>query len=67
MAVSNDDSLNHGHVQGILGNKCAGPHNLKRFILERQLLQVIFWHGHQQDVFFCSPLSTLERRRQAFM
>jgi hypothetical protein len=29
MAVSNDDSLNRGHVRGMLGNKCAGHHNLK--------------------------------------
>ncbi len=39
----------------------------KRFILERHLIQVIFWHDHQQYVcFFCPALSTLGRRRQAF-
>ncbi len=28
----------------------------KRFILERHLLQIIFWHGHQQYVCFFSVL-----------
>ncbi len=39
-------------VRGVLGNKCAGQHNLNTFILKRQLFKVIFCHGHQQYVFF---------------
>jgi hypothetical protein len=47
----------HVHNErGVLGNKCAGQHNLKTVYLERHLLQVMFWHGHQQYVCFFAAL-----------
>jgi hypothetical protein len=44
------------YVRGVLGNKCAGQHNLKR---ERHFLQVIFWHSHQQYMYFFAALYLL--------
>jgi hypothetical protein len=43
----------------VLGNKCAGQHNLKtvHFI---ETLQVIFWHVHQQYVCFFASLYLLQ-------
>ncbi len=40
----------HFNVRGVLGNKCAGRHNLKtrHFKETITVFQVIFSHGHQQ-------------------
>ncbi len=39
-------------VRGVLGNKCAGQHNLKTLHFKETIVYVIFGHGHQQFVFF---------------
>jgi hypothetical protein len=45
------------HVRGVLGNKCAGQPNLKTvYFRETSILKVIFWHGHQQYVYFFAAL-----------
>ncbi len=55
-------------VRGVLGNKCAGQHNLKT-VYFREILgsgNFLAWFS-AVCVFFCSALSTLGRQRQAFM
>jgi hypothetical protein len=56
------------HIRGVLGNKCAGQNNLKTVHFRETLSSGNFlaWSSAIL-VFFCSPLSTLGRRRQAFM
>ena len=60
--------LKPGNVRGVLGNKCAGQHNLKTVHFRDTLASGNFlaWSS-AVCVFFCSALSTLGRRRQAFM
>jgi hypothetical protein len=56
------------HVRGVLGNKCAGKHNLKTVHFRETFASSNFlaWSS-AICVFFYSPLPTLGRRRQAFM
>ncbi len=58
----------HRHLRGVLGNKCAGQNNLKTVHFRETLAlgNFLSWLS-AICVFFCSSLSTLERRRQAFM
>jgi hypothetical protein len=55
-------------IRGVLGNKCAGQHNFKTVHFREKLASGTFlaWSSAIR-VFFCSPQSTLERQRQAFM
>ncbi len=55
-------------VRGVLGNKCAGQHNLKTVHFREILASGNFlaWLSGI-SIFFCSPLSILGRRQQAFM
>ncbi len=55
-------------VRGVLGNKCAGQFNLKTVHFRETLASgnYLVWSSAIR-VFFCSPRSTLGRRRQAFM
>jgi hypothetical protein len=55
-------------VRGVLGNKCAGQHNLKTgyFIEKLASGNVLAWLS-AVCVFFCSALSTLGQRRRAIM
>jgi len=55
-------------VRGVLGNKCAGQHNLKTVYFREKLASGNFlvWLSGV-CVFFCSALSTLGRRWRAFM
>ncbi len=39
-------------VRGVLGNKCAGQHNLKTVHFREILVSGNFWHGSQQYVCF---------------
>ncbi len=56
------------YVRGVLGNKCAGQHNLKTVHFRETLASGNFLKWLSGIcVFFCSPLSTLGRRGQAFM
>jgi hypothetical protein len=62
---------NRGHIakiRGVLGNKCAGHHNLKTDHFRETLASGNFlaWSS-VICIFFCSALSILGRRRQAFM
>jgi hypothetical protein len=52
-------------VRGVLGNKCAGQHNLKTVHLRETLSSGNFlaWSS-AICVFFCSPISTLENELQ---
>ncbi len=43
-------------VRGVLGNKCAGQHNLKTVHFRETLAAGNFWHGHQQYVYFFAAL-----------
>ncbi len=45
-------------LRGVLGNKCAGQHNItwEPFILKRQLFKVIFGHDHQPYAVFFAAL-----------
>jgi hypothetical protein len=56
-------------VRGVLGNKCAGQHNLKTVHFREKLASGNFFGMVilAVCVFFCSALSTLGRRQQAFM
>ncbi len=36
----------------MLGNKCAGQHNLKTVHFKETLASSNFWHGHEQYVCF---------------
>jgi hypothetical protein len=45
-----------GDVRGVLGNKCAGQHNLKTLRFKETIVKVIFCHGHQQFMFFFAAL-----------
>ncbi len=63
-----DSILAHSLIRGVLGNKCAGQHNLKTVHFRETLASGNFSACLSGIcVFFCSPLSTLGRRRQAFM
>jgi hypothetical protein len=56
------------HVRGVLGNKCAGQHNL-RTVHFREILasgNFLAWSS-AVCIFFCSALPTLGRRWRAFM
>jgi hypothetical protein len=57
-----------GDLRCVLGNKCAGQNNLKTVHFRETLASGNFltWSSALR-VFFCSSLSTLGRRRQAFM
>ncbi len=52
-------------LRGVLGNKCAGQNNLKTVHFRETLASGNFlaWSS-AKDVFFCSALYTLVRRRQ---
>jgi hypothetical protein len=52
-------------VRGVLGNKCAGQHNLKTVRFRKILASGNFlaWFS-AVCVFFCSALSTLGRQRR---
>jgi hypothetical protein len=51
------------YVRGVLGNKCAGQHNLKTVHFRDTLASGNFWAGSSAIcVFFFSALSTLGRR-----
>ncbi len=55
-------------VRGVLGNKCTGQHNLKTVHFSETLASGNFLACSSAIcVFFCSPLSSLGRRRQAFL
>jgi hypothetical protein len=56
------------YLRGVLGNKCAGHHNLKTVHFREKLASSNFlaWFSGV-CVFFCCSLSTLGRRRRAFM
>jgi hypothetical protein len=57
-----------GDIQGVLGNKCAGQHNLKTVHFKETLASDNFlaWSS-AIGVSFCSALSTPGQRRQAFL
>ncbi len=56
------------HIRGVLGNKCAGQHNLKTLHFKETLASGNFLACLSAiRMFFFSPLSTLGQRRQAFM
>ncbi len=56
------------HLRGVLGNKCAGQHNLKTVHFRDTLASSNFWGwSSAMSVFFCSALFTLVRRQQAFI
>jgi hypothetical protein len=54
-------------VRGVLGNKCAGQHNLKTVYFKETIVSGYFlgWSS-AICVFFCSILSVIGRQRQAF-
>ncbi len=55
-------------IRGVLGNKCAGQHNLKTVHFRDTLASGNYWAWSSAIcVFFCSALSTPRRRQQAFM
>jgi hypothetical protein len=59
---------NNLELRGVLGNKCAGQHNLKTVhFIETLALGNILACSSAIRVFFCSTLSTPGRRRQAFL
>jgi hypothetical protein len=62
------NSVTPSEVRGVLGNKCAGQHNLKMVHFRETLASGNFlaWSS-AIHVFFCSPPSTLGRQRLAFM
>jgi hypothetical protein len=43
-------------VRGVLGNKCAGQHNLKTVHFRKKLASGNFWHGYQEYVCFFAAL-----------
>ncbi len=50
----------------MLGNKCAGQHNLKTVHFKETLASSNFWHGHEQYVCFFAGLSTPGRGGKLF-
>jgi hypothetical protein len=55
-------------LRGVLGNKCAGQNNLKTVHFRETLASGNFLACSSAiRVFFCSPLSSLGRQRQALM
>ncbi len=62
-----NSSLEH-YVRGVLGNKCAGQHNLKTVDFRETLVSGNFLACSSAIcVFICSPLSIPGRQGQAFM
>ncbi len=56
-----------GTVRGVFGNKCAGQHNLKTVNFREKLASSNFLARLSAVWVFCSALSTLGQRGQAFM
>jgi hypothetical protein len=64
----NNYSKRRGKLRGVLGNKCAGQHNLKTVDFREILASGNFLARFSAVcVFFCSALSTLGRQRRVFM
>ncbi len=58
----------YGHIRGVLGNKCAGQHNLKTLRFKETIVLGNIWPSSSAICgFFCSALSTTGRWRRAFL
>ena len=47
-------------LRGVLGNKCAGQHNLETVYFEETIVSGYFWHGYHPYVCVFSALYLLQ-------
>jgi hypothetical protein len=61
-------SVGTSTVRGVLGNKCAGQHNLKTIHFKETIVSGNIWPWSSAICgFFCSALSTTGRWWRAFL